>query len=859
MNNKLILRTTNGPWVTPISDINKGSVLTHVELDSNFIYLKGEVIYSATTSGGTINLHKINGDKISFSGGSEIDQNNKVDSINVNLNSPLDGVYTISQAVNNLPAFEVDEFTNLIVKSFKAPSRGGVREYVYGYWLLKPGKGKYGTGLLSTALTDADFENIGTEVVPITSTDPIEFNPDAIVYDISGFTGTSIEQAVNDSDDTYVIDNDDDVYFRLEIGDILYIYRWLGNQPITIGNGGSATVFDDYLEFSNEFSDEDIIFSGTYAQLNTIVENNELVVGRKYIMTDYKTVYTIIGSDSSDIASIHEVTGIQSGYSSFIKPIPNDILDDGDTVLVESLPVGYGGAINVGDTLSVIDWFSPQFVRLSPTPPIGSEIKITKQRYVNVPTDAIVNDGGGKPILKPFGVLNTEVHDDGDYGALLGVENPSPITEEIILTAIDTNQFSRDAESLSFVGDMLEYDFNDTELLDANGFVKSGVTRNGFILRRTNKVLDISIDKDWRVQRFRRYQMDSDNWLQYTFRGDNSALYETSGINYFTYSNGTITTNHRYVMREPSIKGMYIDFNQINSNPFLSGVTSAPSPTTDRLLTNTGSDILVDVDLPLSGLTEVKDLFIIPIENNEPTSDVERCNVERLNNSLFLNYSQSYGVSNLVNVDVRGEITNSSFMTGPKLRSSGGNIIKMTSLDYIEFTNNNITDTLNYECVNNFNNFTYAEINSFGEIRNLTLGTRTSDPQQSISYLSVNSGCNLFNSIIGGRRQDAVTLNDLQMSHCLLNLGLLAVSTFTGRMYLTDVSLPVGSFVSGVKMDLTTYTNQIPGKGAYGYIYNIPAISNDINVDNHNQNKDILHLDIDANNNISLITISNAQ
>jgi hypothetical protein len=44
MNNNLILKATNSPY----SDINK--VLTHNDVDANFIYLKGESIYSANTT-----------------------------------------------------------------------------------------------------------------------------------------------------------------------------------------------------------------------------------------------------------------------------------------------------------------------------------------------------------------------------------------------------------------------------------------------------------------------------------------------------------------------------------------------------------------------------------------------------------------------------------------------------------------------------------------------------------------------------------------------------------------------------------------------------------------------------------------
>lgn len=69
MNNYLILRTLTSPY----SDVTKGSVLSQAELDDNFIFLKGNVIYTAETSGATVTLKKYNGESFSFiAGGSGI-------------------------------------------------------------------------------------------------------------------------------------------------------------------------------------------------------------------------------------------------------------------------------------------------------------------------------------------------------------------------------------------------------------------------------------------------------------------------------------------------------------------------------------------------------------------------------------------------------------------------------------------------------------------------------------------------------------------------------------------------------------------------------------------------------------------
>ena len=69
-NNRLILRKMVSPWVTDAVDITRNTTLTHVELDSNFIYLKGEVIESASLDGGKLSLGKINGGSIEVDMGS---------------------------------------------------------------------------------------------------------------------------------------------------------------------------------------------------------------------------------------------------------------------------------------------------------------------------------------------------------------------------------------------------------------------------------------------------------------------------------------------------------------------------------------------------------------------------------------------------------------------------------------------------------------------------------------------------------------------------------------------------------------------------------------------------------------------
>jgi len=111
MNNRLILRTLTSPFVTPYEDITKGSVLSHEDVDNNFIYLKGETIYSAASNSGTVTLKKLNGNDLSFFVGSSSSSGDTYwtsgssgsFSIKANNTSGLDatGAYAVAEGFKN--------------------------------------------------------------------------------------------------------------------------------------------------------------------------------------------------------------------------------------------------------------------------------------------------------------------------------------------------------------------------------------------------------------------------------------------------------------------------------------------------------------------------------------------------------------------------------------------------------------------------------------------------------------------------------------------------------------------------------------------------------------------------------------
>jgi hypothetical protein len=62
----IILRILNSPYA---NDLTRNAVLSHQDVDNNFIYLKGHIIYESENNGGLVTLKKYNGETISFANG----------------------------------------------------------------------------------------------------------------------------------------------------------------------------------------------------------------------------------------------------------------------------------------------------------------------------------------------------------------------------------------------------------------------------------------------------------------------------------------------------------------------------------------------------------------------------------------------------------------------------------------------------------------------------------------------------------------------------------------------------------------------------------------------------------------------
>jgi hypothetical protein len=72
--------------------------------------------------------------------------------------------------------------------------------------------------------------------------------------------------------------------------------------------------------------------------LTDLVNSSGLTVGNRYVLNDYKTIYQINGTNSSDRTEIHTIIGSSGAYSQFDN-VP-DTTADGDTVLCVYAPSG---------------------------------------------------------------------------------------------------------------------------------------------------------------------------------------------------------------------------------------------------------------------------------------------------------------------------------------------------------------------------------------------------------------------------------------------------------------------------------------------------------------------------------------
>ena len=128
-------------------------------------------------------------------------------------------------------------------------------------------------------------------------------------------------------------------------------------QPTALQFTSSSNLLEaTFADGSQKNVEIDFVAQGTYEELNILKENNELKVGKNYLLLDYQTEYYIEGTNTSEIIRDEQVIQETSGFAFFNPPLEDLFI--GASVTVTELPVGYVGGILVGDVTTVTSYFT---------------------------------------------------------------------------------------------------------------------------------------------------------------------------------------------------------------------------------------------------------------------------------------------------------------------------------------------------------------------------------------------------------------------------------------------------------------------------------------------------------------------
>ncbi len=405
----------------------------------------------------------------------------------------------------------------------------------------------------------------------------------------------------------------------------------------------------------NELSEFTFFIEGTYNELKLLSDNNELIPEKLYVITDYQHKYYIDNSNTSNIKTYKTVTGIISSYMVLNNNYEYTLLV-GMVVTIESLPSGYTGTLIVGQTTTVTQAASSYYFRFtngmhSDNANIGIVISFGLPRFSTLNlTGATVSDVNSKIVMKPGGVINTDVHDGTVYGDMSSSENITPPIESIILKAKSSSTFYEEAESLTFKNDRVIYDFNSSNIINDNLEVIG--TRNGFITRRYNNILKIDINKDWRSQRYRRWLIPE---------GD----YRSKLLNvYHPSTNDISATQSKYLYTSELIGTASNSYFYLGKSLETTNMTIGVSGSIDNYGTTFSTNQAKFKDYPIFRL----DSSLNPIK-------VTECNIDNLSNSIFIGSVTNNNL--MLSIRRVDSIINSTLQGYPQI---SGNVIVINNI-----------------------------------------------------------------------------------------------------------------------------------------------------------------------------------
>jgi hypothetical protein len=149
-------------------------------------------------------------------------------------------------------------------------------------------------------------------------------------------------------------------------------------------------------------------------------------------------------------------------------------------------------------------------------------------------------------------------------------------------------------------------------------------------------------------------------------------------------------------------------------------------------------------------------------------------------------------------------------------------------------------------------------IKNNGVLRNCSFGLGYSGPgvNEQFDY-TISDDSIIVNSIFGANRLDSVLLNGLMINSSLIIHRIMGACNMSGSMFLTRIKNSGDTY--GVSYNLKSFSDRIPAKTDFGYIYDFNETFNDKTVYNDTQDKRLIYNVITSGLTFSAVTVSTAQ
>lgn len=522
---------------------------------------------------------------------------------------------------------------------------------------------------------------------------------------------------------------------------------------------------------------------GTWEELNTLAVANKLIPGQTYILTDYQTEYYIPGSMTSKRAIKLYITSVVASYA----VLENDFRFDlsvGETVEILELPTGYIGPLFVGQTTTVTETPSQYYFKFANAMQsvVGLRFKYALDRYQGILEDSTILDDYGNSVMTPLGVINTEVHNGQAYMAQSAAENMRVPTERIILLAVDTNSFRKEAESDTFEGDYLEFDFNDTTILNED--MDPIGTRKGYITRRATFNRKIDIEIDWRVIKSRRWLLNRASRSMFC----NTHLPTTSKIGYLG----------EYIFQSFRRK-------DTQTEPFyLAQYPEGKMLTTDEKSTATYFDYSIE------SLNMAKDFNCFELDSDYNPVKVDTMSIKGVwSNTVFRALDSEFNFDLLINLD-KGSFKNSTFNSYVRLKN-----VYQLDIDDTIFLDSLTTDSCIRVSITKCQFLSHVDLtrSNSSKIEGSIFGTVNVDFPGTLGNYSWNaiediSNTLIIDSVIGARNARLVFSNS-KIVFCSFFLGSVIIEPGEDAVYARETVSFINSNMSRVIFRTFKYIDRL--------------------------------------------------